>query len=390
MPADRKWVVKNLGFDPITTPPPRETFVVKRIADAAVKKTAKVAPEDFQREIIDFDSESTEGRAFMAFSTATGLSRFTDIPWPKGLAPQTGPKPAGNGKGPLPRADVLVVTWTVDEGHALSRVLTPGKDSHNDYLPYTHNYATISKKMRNGCPAKELKRLGAFWTTTIGKKKVVVFKSDSHMSQDGPQLPNIDVWRQIITEVQPTLVITTGTAGGIGRQVEVGDVVVSPIVRFDCLSKFKKQPFAQEHFSSKPAVKKKFAQAKTLFKANAGQLPKTNTRPPKIFVVAPSGLSSSVVTTDFFGFDTSDNHFGLQGLGDVSEMGDAILGLVAQEMGAKAPRWLAIRNVSDPQIKAEGTLKQQEQVAAQIYKGFGRWSTVCSAITCWASIVAEP
>jgi len=389
MAADRKWVKKNLGFDPIETPPPRETFVVKSVADGAEKKTAKVPTEDFQREIIDFDSEGTEGREFMAFSTSTGLSRFTDIPWPRGLAPQTGPKP-GNGKGPLPRADVLVVTWTVDEGHATSRVLTPGKDSHNDYVPYTHNYATISKKMRNGCPAKELKRLGSFWTTKIGKKKVVVFKSDSHMSQDGPQLPNIDVWRQIITEVKPTLVITTGTAGGIGKQVEVGDVVVSPVVRFDCKSKFKKQPFATAHYSSKPAKTTKFAAAKTLFKANAGQLPKTNTRPPKIFVVKPSQLSSSVVTTDFFGFDTSDDHFGLQGLGDVSEMGDAILGLVAKDLGAKAPRWLAIRNVSDPQIKAEGTLKQQEQAAAVIYKGFGRWSTVCSAIACWASIVAEP
>jgi hypothetical protein len=389
MPADRKWVEKNLGFDPITTPPPRETFVVKRIADAAVKKSAKAEPEDFQREIIDFDSEAPEGREFLAFSTATGLSRFTDIPWPKGLAPQTGPKPA-SGTGPLPRAEVLVVTWTVDEGHALSRVLTPGKDSQNDYVPYTHNYADISKKMRNGCPARELKRLGAFWTTAIGKKKVVVFKSDSHMSQDGPQLPNIDVWRQIITEVKPSLVITTGTAGGIGKAVEVGDVVVSPIVRFDCISKFKKEPFAQAHYASNPARTTKFATAKTLFKANAGQLPKTNTRPPKIFVVKPDELSSSVVTTDFFGFDTSDNHFKLQGLGDVSEMGDAVLGLVAQQIGATAPRWLAIRNVSDPQIKAEGTLKQQEQVAAQIYKGFGRWSTVCSAITCWASIVAEP
>ncbi|WP_456647653.1 MULTISPECIES: hypothetical protein [unclassified Bradyrhizobium] len=54
--------------------------------------------------------------------------------------------------------------------------------------------------------------------------------------------------------MQPTLVITTGTAGGIGKEFEVGDVVVSPIVRFDCLSKFKKQPFAQEHFSSRSAV----------------------------------------------------------------------------------------------------------------------------------------
>jgi hypothetical protein len=59
-------------------------------------------------------------------------------------------------------------------------------------------------------------------------------------------------------------------------------------------------------------------------------------------------------------------------------------------MGEQAPRWLAIRNFSDPQIKADGlTLKQQAMVAAQIYKGFGRRSSVCSAITCWASIAAE-
>ena len=123
---------------------------------------------------------------------------------------------------------------------------------------------------------------------------------------------------------------------------------------------------------------------------NASQLPKDNIRLPKVVRVAPRALGSSVVTTDFFGFDTSDNHYKLQGLGDVSEMGDAVLGLVAAEMGESAPHWLAIRNVSDPQIKANGlTLKQQAQIAAQIYKGFGRWSSVCSAITCWASIVAE-
>ena len=46
-----------------------------------------------------------------------------------------------------------------------------------------------------------------------------------------------------------------------------------------------------------------------------------------------------------------------------------------------------VRNVSDPQILATGlTLKQQ---AALIYKGFGRWSSVCSALVCWALIAAE-
>jgi hypothetical protein len=384
MRADRKWFERNIGFDPISQPPPTMTFANER----AAKPTA--TGEDFQREIIDFDSESPAGLQFMSFSTATGLTRYIDVPWPKGLAPKTGRALGRKSNSPLPHADVLVVTWTVDEGHALSRVLTPGKDSRNDYLSYTHNFASISKKMRKGCPALLAKRLGAYWTTAIGTKSVVVFKSDSHMSQDGPQLPNIDVWRQIIQEVRPKLVITTGTAGGIGREFEVGDVIVSPIVRFDCIAKFKKEPFAKAHYTSAPPKTTHFAAARSLFKANAKQLPKDNTRLPNIVRVPVSALGSSVVTTDFFGFDTSDNRFKLQGLGDVSEMGDAVLGLVASDMKESAPRWLAIRNVSDPQIKADGlTLKQQEMMAAQIYKAFGRWSSVCSAITCWASIAAE-
>ena len=380
--VDRGWVERNLGFDPIARPAPASTF-----SFTAAARPSSV--DDLQREIIDFDSEAPEGRDFLAFSTATGLSRYTDVPWPKRLAPKTGRAPRGRTDGPLPNADVLVVTWTVDEGHALSRVLTPGKDSRNDYQPYTHNYASVSRKMRPGCPALLLKRLGAYWTSKIGGKSVVVFKSDSHMSQDGPQLPNIDVWKQIIGEVRPKLVITTGTAGGIGKDSEVGDVVVSPIVRFDCLSKFKNEPFHDAHYSSVAPKDKYFGAAKKLFKANGGQLPKDNTRPPKITRVSPTALGSSVVTTDFFGFDTSDNHYHLQGLGSVSEMGDAILGLVVSQMGPKAPRWLAVRNVSDPQIKADGTLRQQAELAAQIYKGFGRWRSVCSGIVCWALIAAE-
>ena len=388
MVVDRAWVLRNLGFHPIDSPPPISTFAV------AAAATGAPSDQDLRREIIDFDSESPAGLAFLAFTTATGLSRFTEIPWPKGLAPKTGPTPGGSSSGPLPRADVLVVTWTVDEGHALSRVLTPGKDSRNDYRSYTHNYSAIAKKMRSDSPARNAKRLGAYWTTTIATKKVVVFKSDSHLSQDtrkppkgNETLPNEDVWKQIITEVQPKLVITTGTAGGIGKDCEVGDVIVSPIVRFDCLKWLKSEPFHNADYKDGAPNARFFTAAKKLFKANAGQLPKDNTRPPRI--VQSATVSSSVLTTDFFGFDTSNNHYGLQGLGDVSEMGDAVLGMVASKMGAQAPRWVAVRNVSDPQIKAEGTLQQQAQVAAQIYKGFGRWSSVCSAIVCWALVAAE-
>ena len=388
MTASRAWIIRNLGFDPTKTPAPVSTFAN---AQAALQRGGQ--PEDLQREIIDFDSEGPEGAAFFAFSKATGLSRFTDIPWPKALAPKTDLKARKGKAGALPKADVLVVTWTVDEGHAMSRVLTPGKDSRNDYVSYKHKFAVISKKMRKGCPALQAGRLGAYWTTKIGAKRVVVFKSDSHLSQDtktapkaGQTLPNEDVWRQIIEEVGPSLVITTGTAGGIGKDCQVGDVVVSPIVTFDCQKWLKKEPFRDSSFRNGAIKTKNFAVAKKLFKANAGQLPQDNNRAPKITTATKN--ASAVLTTDFFGFDTSDNHFGLQKLGAVSEMGDAVLGLLASRASAPKTGWVAVRNVSDPQIKAEGTLKEQAHAAAQIYKGYGRWSTVCSAIVCWALITA--
>jgi nucleoside phosphorylase len=387
--VDRAWIERNVGVDLTTVSIPPSAFAVR----AAAARDASL--DDIQRDIIDFDSEGPEGAAFLAFTKSTGLSRFVDIPWPNGLAPKPAAQAPGSGAKPLPSADVLVVTWTMDEGHALSRVLTPGKDSNNDYVPYTHNFRALSRGMSKGSPAIEAKRLGKFWTTTIGATKVVVFKSDSHLSQDtnkhfpaDGQLPNAELWKQIIGEVQPKLVLTTGTAGGIGKQFEVGDVIVSSVVRFDSQNWLRKAPFADAHYPSQSAKTTFFSQASALFKANASQLPSDNKRPPAITVVAPTNLSASVVTTDFFGFDTTDNHFKLQGLGDASEMGDAVLGMVAQSLGSSAPAWLAIRNVSDPEIAAEGTLKQQAQAAATIYKAYGRWSSVCSAIVCWAAVAA--
>lgn len=385
--ADRAWIRRNLGFDPRSEPLPGAAFAHRAAAAAAAE------PEDFQREIIEFDSQGLEGAAFFAFTRATGLSRFTEIAWPQGLEPKTDAKARKGKSGALPRADVLVVTWTVDEGHAVSRVLTPGKDSRDDYVSYRHNFAKVAAKMRKGCPALNAGRLGAYWTGTIGKKKVVYFKSDSHLSQDtkkapkeGETLPNEDVWQQIIDEVRPQMVITTGTAGGIGSTEEVGDVVVSPIVAFECQRWLKNEPFAHQNLRSEPPATRLFATARKLFKANAAQLPPENTRPPKI--LRSRTVPQAVLTTDFFGFDISDNHYKLQGLGAVCEMGDAVLGRVRARTNVKVPTWLAVRNVSDPQIKAEGTLKEQAHAAALIYKAYGRWSTVCSSIVCWALIAA--
>jgi hypothetical protein len=331
---------------------------------------------------IEFDSQAPAGAAFLAAAPlAHGLSKFHDIPWPTGLAPIPGPAPTGSR---LPRADVLIVTWTVDEGHSLSRVLTPGFDSRDDWAPYTRNFATIASKMRQGCPALVAGRLGTYWTATIGGRRVTLFKSDSHMSQDGPKLPNADVWRQIIDDVRPSLVITTGTGGGIGPTEEVGDVVVSPFVTFSCRGPFKPLD-GKTYRSSATFPAGQFTQAESLFSANAGFLPKDNTRPPTI--VTSTSPQTGILTTDYFGFDNSANTYGLQGHGDLSEMGDAVLGMVCERRPKTAPAYVIVRNVSDPQIAAGGlTIREQAKIAADIYKGFGRWSSVCSAIVCWAIV----
>lgn len=372
MVVDGEWAKRNLGID-ATGAPGRAAELARGRGD----------DDALVRELIDFDSEGPDLERLGATvrGASTGLSRFVDLDWPKGLAPTPGAKPTGES---LPAADVLIVTWTVDEGHALSRVLTPGLDSKNDWKPYTKNFAAIAADMRAGCPALEAKRLGTYWTTTIGTRRVTLFKSDSHMSQDGPKLANARVWKQIIEDCKPQLVITTGTGGGIGLQSEVGDVVVSRFVTFDCQRQFKRLN-GDSFASPQDPPDARFKKAKSLFEANRKFLPPDNARAPKILTAATA--MQGVLTTDFFGFDNSEDTYHLKGKGGLSEMGDAVLGMVCEALGADAPRYAMVRNVSDPQIDSKGlTLAQQTTLAANIYKAYGRWSSVCSAIVCWAIV----
>ena len=190
MTVGAEWARRNLGisFD----------------GASAEQKHESVTGDDraLARELIDFDSDSADLSPFAAKATPASatLLKFVEIEWPDGLAPTPGVEPTGES---LPEADVLIVTWTVDKGRALSRVLTPGHDSHDDWKPYTKNFDTIAAEMRAGCPARDYHRLGTYWTTTIGEQRVTLFKSDSHMSQDGPKLANADVWRQVIGDTSP-------------------------------------------------------------------------------------------------------------------------------------------------------------------------------------------
>jgi len=352
----------------------------------------RTTSRDLAKHIIQFDPEDRSTYApfsLPAAVLASGAAR-SPIPWPTGQAPVPAPlATAPQPDAPLPQFDYLVVTWTVAEAKCLADTLTPGHPSATAWYHYAHNFTTeFLPQIRRGAPARSAMRLGSWFPTQIGAKRVMCFKSELHLSQDGPKLPIAALWQQLIAEVKPKLVITTGTAGGIGAGVELGDVVVAKAVRFDCMKEFKSRPFHTSSYDCSPLNTASFAVARQLFSANAGHLPAAP-RPPAIFATPSADVPlPDIVTTDFFAFDDTSNTFALQDLGGAVEMGDAVLGLVTQGLGTAAPLWTAVRNASDPEIDSAGlTEKEAATKAAQIYERYGYWTTIPSAITCWALIV---
>ena len=76
--------------------------------------------------------------------------------------------------------------------------------------------------------------------------------------------------------------------------------------------------------------------------------------------------------------------------GAAVEMGDAVLGLVCEQM-QNPPKWLVVRNLSDPQINADlpnkpAILNMQTHWAVWYYEKYGYWTSVNSALVTWAVI----
>jgi nucleoside phosphorylase len=328
------------------------------------------------------------------FDPQISRSAIATIPWPVGLAP-TPQTPPMDPQAPLPSADVLVVTWTVAEAHALSDVFTPGQkatpapgENVTGWTAYRHNWRSRFRPLVGGAGPSRSKYedcLAFYSTTTIGALRVVVAKSNLHMCRDGSKLPLVPLWKQMLRETGAGLVITTGTAGGVGANTQLGDVTISKAVQFNCTTSFKNQAFAHTAYpASDVDLTRIVSDTPSLIAANAGQLPAA----PRAPVVSATG---TVLTTDFFAWDnTTDVPFGLRAYNAAAtmvEMGDATLGLAVGQMDDQ-PRWISVRNASDPQMDGSVPLETQKAEAGSIYDKFGYWTSVNSVIACWAVIAS--
>lgn len=336
------------------------------------------------------------------------------LDFPEGLAPvpdldDQHPDP----EDPLPVADILVTTWTIAELDALADVMTPGfsrRQWHYYRRRFDDEYAG---KIRRGAPASRNRRLGSWRMTTIGSHRVLCYKSELHLNQDGIELPDgtvtlpvREMLEQLIAEVKPKLVITVGTSGATYRSHTLGDVVVTRGAKFRLSDEFTNAPFNQatyksiwkvptEHFDRAEAMMKEFADdlreplfvppTKLYDYSGVPIQPPTNDPDIKL-----DGRDFDdflpILTTDFFEFGTSDNNLWEEGC--AVEMGDAVLGMVCSEMD-DPPDWLVIRNVSDPQINGEvprSPVNMQTHWAIWYYEKYGYTTSLMSALTTWAIV----
>jgi nucleoside phosphorylase len=91
------------------------------------------------------------------------------------------------------------------------------------------------------------------------------------------------------------------------------------------------------------------------------------------------------VSTDFFAYDTFDDHFGLR-LYDPDiravEMDDAAVAMAASDSNVA---FMSVRNASDPVMPNYSKASSAQAVA--IYQKYGYWTTVNSALGVWALII---
>jgi nucleoside phosphorylase len=348
---------------------------------------------------LNYDPEKPQARfvegqvSLAAESAAARLP--SQVPFPASGKPTPAPlaqaPKADASLSPFKGYDAIVITWTAAEAATLASLLSPGV-LPSEWYEYRYGVETFVPLVtgerapfndRTPDMARYYHSLGLYFPVRIGKAKVLLFKSGLHLDYDGPKTPLPKLLDVLVKTVQPRAVITTGTGGGIGKDVKLGDVVVAGRARFDCTTQFKAEAWANAEYHPTPYPKQALEKiTPALTEPNASRIQADGARAhPKIL----AGPADTIVTTDFFAFDDSTNHFKLEGLGQACDMGDAMIGQAMQ--AHPGVRWFAIRNASDPQIpNPTDDIKAATKASGEIYAKCGAFTTAASVIATWALI----
>lgn len=349
--------------------------------------------------------------------TTKELDGLPAIDWSKaGVSSAQQPMPQDAPKdwkpyNPLPKADVVIMTWTKAEWAALDQVFCSydqpmsvhdASDGYwtDDWTHYARDYFNIHQTMvdvqythQGGVPSLYYQAWGSFRQVKIGSQQVLLIKSDMHLAQDGTPLPLRQFVEQICTEVNPDLLLSIGTAGGVRTEDALGCALITNQAYFYLLEDFKNADFNNTTVKSAwkpndsliPTAQKLVLQVPGYdVEAPSAQYPagadiKPDAPDSQIKVVT----DQPIITTDSFMFGTTTNH--LDDRGCIVEMDDAVVGLACQ---SNKTSFGFIRNVSDPVINGDMPKDLQNTWAEYIYQERGLYTSFNGALAAWAVVAA--
>ena len=326
-------------------------------------------------------------------------------------------------ESPLPRADIVVMTWTTAEWSALDHVFlnsaTTRTPSDRDWEKHWYLYA-------KDAPSSSFSKLWGYYQRVTVKNAagkfmdVLLFKSDAHLAHP-PYIEGLSsMLSHIIEDVKPKQIFSIGTAGGSATDEPLGSAVITNSAHIQ-LKKSENTgvDYNGKTFESKggfpslklmPDVEKQLLfpmssivtydeldyliwsmHEKSPSSKPFGRDDLVNEPLCPTELHAPKALAKKgvpLLTTDYYFIATGSDAAKYC----VLEMDDAV---VAQVAGSKKVDYTFVRNISDPIVPAKSKSGKEipEPVRSDwsgaIYENFGLYSSYNGALITWAAIAGS-
>ncbi len=324
------------------------------------------------------------------------------------------------------QVDMVIMTWTSAEWAAFDHVFCNSDQEmpyayyeneywHDGWQYYHNGWDKIEGELTSKSPSKTHKAWGSARIVEFPSngKKALLFKSDMHISTDGPDLPLRNMVQQLIDDFKPKFVFTIGTSGGSRVHDCIGTVNITNAARFDLSGEFepKHYPFNHKTFENDweptgdlldklrnsdllmetPVTESELeklrsdnlkelknpdtGEAYSLKElANAeiapGQVPPKINHLPGVPVLTTNGyvVGNTSGNYDYFA---------------VMEMDDAVIGMISNENKVS---WGVCRNISDPVQNAGINEGVQANWGGLVYGEYGLYTSFNGALAAWASV----
>jgi hypothetical protein len=365
-------------------------------------------------------SSETQNRAKVKLAPVSA----PPIHWDKiGKAAPT-PIDTPGGSGPLPDADVVVVTWTDAEWSAFDHVFvnsgqarspTQSTTWQESWQTYSHNAQSFASGSSSaGGPLWGKFRMASITDASNAPRRVLLFKANAHLAH-APWIAGLRAMVQnLLADTSATRILSIGTAGAGRTDQKLGDPVVTNAAYLEAVLQQNRGDAANnKQFTSSFVPKVDLAtKAQQLMFPLAGAATPADLQ--SLFKqVFPGGASGAKVSDLIDGplqeltsptvhslpsvpLNTSDD-YGMAPVGgstqySVYEEDDAVIAQVAVD---KKVDYASVRNVSDTVIAgktASGAAIEQsvrKAWAGALYDRYGFLAAVNGAIAAWATIAGN-